>query len=109
MNKSTYVPEKVENRKSEVIRRMAYTDFDTVRYQLPEGIYPEFLPEPVKLKSRFGEYEATFKVDEKGLIYTRRMKMEKGTYPAESYNELIDFYRGVSKADNTKLVFVSKT
>jgi len=109
MNRSTYVPEKVESRKSNVVRRLAYTDFDTVRYQLPEGIYPEFLPEPVKLKSRFGEYEATFKVDDKGLIYTRRMKMDSGIYPPESYNELIDFYRSVNKADNTKLVFVSKT
>ncbi len=109
MNRSTYVPEKNDKRKAQIVRSLAYTDIDTIHYKLPEGIYPEFLPEPVKLKSRFGEYEATFKVDEKGLIYTRRMKMEKGTYPPESYNELIEFYRGVSKADNTKLVFVSKT
>ena len=109
MNRSTYVPEKVEKRKSDVVRKFAYTDFDTIRYHLPEGIYPEFLPEPAKVKSRFGEYEATFKIDEKGLMYTRKMKMNSGTYPPESYNELIEFYRSVSKADNTKLVFVSKT
>ena len=109
MNRSTFVPEKVESRKTKVVKRIAFTDHDTIRYHLPEGIYPEFLPEPVKINSRFGEYEANFKVDGEGLIYIRKMSMKKGEFPPESYTELIDFYRGVSKADNTKLVFMSKT
>jgi hypothetical protein len=88
---------------------MAYTDIDTIRYHLPEGIYPEFMPAPVKLSSRFGEYEATFSLEQDVLIYTRRIKMYKGEFPAESYFELTEFYRGVSKADNTKMVFMSKT
>jgi Domain of Unknown Function with PDB structure (DUF3857)/Transglutaminase-like superfamily len=108
-NKSTFVPEKVENRKTKVIRRMAYTDFDTVRYKLQEGVYPEFLPEPVKLQSLFGEYEATFKVDDRGLLYIRKMKVNSGEFAPETYQQLIDFYRSVNKADNTKLVFMSKT
>jgi hypothetical protein len=109
MNRSTYVPEKLEQRKSLVVRTMAYVDTDTIRFHLPEGIYPEFLPEAVKLKTRFGEYEATYKVDQGSLIYTRKVVMRKGEFPADSYNELIDFYRSISKADNTKLVFMSKT
>lgn len=109
MNRSTFVPEKTEKRKSPIILRMAYTDLDTIHYKLPDGIYPEFLPEPVVIKSRFGEYEAKYVVDEKGLTYIRRMRVNKGTFPPESYNEMIDFYRGVSKADHSKLVFVNKT
>jgi hypothetical protein len=35
--------------------------------------------------------------------------MNKGTYPPESYQELIDFYKNMNKADNVKMVFVSKT
>jgi hypothetical protein len=35
--------------------------------------------------------------------------MNKGEFPAESYNELVEFYRNVNKADNTKMVFLSKT
>jgi hypothetical protein len=109
MNRSTYIPEKVENRKTKVFRKMAYTDLDTIRYHLPEEIYPEFLPEDVKIKNRFGEYEASFKVQQGKLIYMRKVKMNKGEFPADSYNELIDFYRSITKADNTKLVFMSKT
>jgi transglutaminase-like putative cysteine protease len=109
LNKNTYVPQKVENRKTRVTRTFAYTDLDTIRYHLPEGIYPEFLPEAVKLKNRFGEYEASFKVDQNSLIYIRKMKMNDGVFPAESYSELVEFYQGVSRADNAKIVFISKT
>jgi transglutaminase-like putative cysteine protease len=109
MNRSTYIPEKVESRKTNVVRRMAYTDIDTIRYHLPEGIYPEYLPLPVKLKSLFGEYEASFTLDQDNLIYIRKLIMKKGEFPPQSYNELIEFYRNLSKADNTKMVFLNKT
>ncbi|SKC74706.1 DUF3857 domain-containing transglutaminase family protein [Ohtaekwangia koreensis] len=109
MNRSTYIPEKLESRKTNIVLRTPYTDFDTIRYHLPEGIYPEFLPEPAKIKSRFGEYETTFTVDAGSLLYIRKIRMNKGEYPAESYKELTDFYKNINKADNMKMVFMSKT
>ena len=109
MNRSTTAPEKVEQRKTRVVMGAPYTDIDTIHYHLPDGIYPEFVPEPVVIKSRFGEYEVKYQLDEKGLTYIRRMRMNRGEYPAASYQELIDFYKGVNRSDNTKLVFVNKT
>lgn len=109
MNKSTFVPEKLESRRTDIERRMAYTDIDSMHYHLPEGIYPEFLPEPIRINSRFGEYETQFKLDGNGLIYIRKIKIKSGEFPAASYNELIDFYKSINKADNTKIVFLSKT
>ena len=72
-------------------------------------LFPEFIPEKVTIKSRFGEYESSFKVDQGSLIYIRRIKINKGEFPAESYNELIDFYKSINKADNIKMVFMNKT
>jgi hypothetical protein len=109
MNKRSYVPEKVDNRKSKVVTRAAYTDIDTIMYHMPEGMYPEFLPEAVSIKSKFGEYDASFKVDGDGLLYIRRMKMVRGEFPPETYDELIEFNKNISKADKTKVVFLSKT
>ncbi len=109
MNRSTFIPEKVEARRTKVVRKSTYIDLDTIRYHLPEGIYPEFLPTPIKLKNRFGEYEATFQLDQDNLLYIRKVKMNKGEFPAESYTELIDFYRSMNKSDNIKIVFLSKT
>lgn len=109
MNRNNSVPEKIEDRKTDIVCTVGYVDLDTVRYKLPEGIYPEFLPEDVSIKSIFGEYETNIKVESEQLVYIRRIRVNKGTFPASSYPELIDFYRGISKADNTKVVFMTKT
>ncbi len=109
MNRSTFVPEKVESRKTKVVTNFAYTDSDTIRYHIPEGIYPEFLPQPVSIKSRFGEYEVNYKLDQNTLLYLRRVRMNKGKFPPESYPELVEFYKNINKADNSKIVFLSKT
>ncbi len=109
MNKLSHVPEKIAERKTEVVRRSNYIDVDTVNFSFPENLYPEFLPEPIKIKSKFGEYEASFKFDAGKVTYVRRMKVWKGRFPKETYSELVDFYKNVSKADNMKLVFLNKT
>jgi transglutaminase-like putative cysteine protease len=109
MNRSTYMPEKVENRKTKFYRKMTYVDLDTIRYHLPEELYPEYLPEPAKLSSLFGEYETKYSIDQGSLLYIRRVKMNKGEFPPEAYQELIDFYKSVNRADNVKIVFLNKT
>jgi hypothetical protein len=109
MNKISRVPEKIVDRKTEVVRRTNYLDRDTIQFNVPESLYPEFLPEPVKINSKFGEYEARFQFDAGKITYVRKMKVWKGRFPKETYNELVDFYKNVSKADNIKLVFLNKT
>jgi len=109
LNRSTYTPNPVEKRTTIVLQRIGFLDVDTIRYTLPEEVYPEFLPGPIKIKSTFGEYEATFQVEQGNLTYIRRLKMYKGEFPPSSYQELIDFHRSVIKADNTRMVFMTKT
>ncbi len=109
MNRSTYIPSKTENRKNNVFIKSSFVDVDSITYYIPEEIYPEFLPPSVKISNRFGEYEATFKFDQGKLLYVRKLKMTPGESPANSYTELIDFYKGINKADNMKLVFLNKT
>jgi hypothetical protein len=52
----------------------------------------------------FGEYYSEVKAENNRLIYTRKFSMYKGTYPADQYNLLLQFYESVEKADNTKIV-----
>jgi hypothetical protein len=109
MNRSSFLPEKTEERKTDIVVKWGWQDYDTIRYHMPENIYPEFLPEPVKITSRFGEYEASLKVDQGNVVYIRKLKMHKGRFPASSYKEFSDFYRSINKADNLKIVFLNKT
>jgi Domain of Unknown Function with PDB structure (DUF3857)/Transglutaminase-like superfamily len=109
MNRSTYIPPKTENRKNNVYIKNSFVDVDSITYHIPEEIYPEFIPEPLKISNRFGEYEASYKFSNGKLLYVRRLKRVPGEFPANTYNELIDFYKAINKADNTKLVFLNKT
>ncbi|MBX2897553.1 MAG: DUF3857 domain-containing transglutaminase family protein [Cyclobacteriaceae bacterium] len=109
MNRINHIPEKNENRKSVIVNRVPYTHVDTVVYNLPEAIYPEFVPEPVKIKSRFGEYESSYHLEQGKIIYMRKLKMNKGEFPADTYTEFVEFYKNLNKADNAKVVFVNKT
>jgi hypothetical protein len=109
MNRNTFVPEIIEQRKTPIVIRSGGIDMDTVVYHFNEQIYPEALPKPIKISNRFGDYQADFTANNGVLIYTRRLKVNKGEFPAESYNEMVDFFKNVSKADNTKVVFLNKT
>ncbi|WKZ59460.1 MAG: DUF3857 domain-containing transglutaminase family protein [Cyclobacteriaceae bacterium] len=109
MNRSVFIPDKVEERKTNVFRHMGYTDIDSVRYKMPEGIYPEFLPEPTRITSSFGEYETSVQIDRGDVLYVRKLKVFEGEFPAKSYTELVDFFKSINKADHGKLVFLTKT
>jgi hypothetical protein len=109
MNRRTTIPEKVDSRKTDVVLRRTFLELDTITYKIPDTIYPEILPDAIRIKTRFGEYEASFTLHEGSLVYTRKLRIEKGRFPPESYTELVDFYKSISKADNTKVVFLTKT
>lgn len=109
MNRNKFIPEKLETRRTEIVEDVGFIDYDTIVYRIPDEIYPEVLPQPSKFSSRFGEYEANYKIDQGLVVYTRKLKINKGRFPASTYNEFVDFYKSISRADNTKLVFLNKT
>jgi hypothetical protein len=109
MTKTSFAPAKVEHRKSKVVIREGFLHIDSIHYRIPDNIYPEGLPESKKFTSIFGEYESQYILDQGKLLYVRKFKFKEGTYPESSYNELIEFTKNISKADNTKVVFINKT
>jgi hypothetical protein len=109
MNRSSFIPEKVEQRKTKVVRYFSYTDIDTINYHVPGSLYPEVLPSPMKFTSQFGEYESSLELNQGSVIYTRKLKIFKGEFAPELYEEYIEFYKKINRADNTKIVFQSKT
>ncbi|MEL6535451.1 MAG: hypothetical protein AAFQ98_08570, partial [Bacteroidota bacterium] len=86
-----------------------FENIDTVSITLPEGYYPEVLPEPIQIESDFGSYSAEFQYGEKGLVYIRRNTRQAGVHDAEKYNEFVTYLNQIKKADRTKVVLVNKT
>lgn len=109
MNRSGYLPEKISDRKTDLVIDNGFVHIDSIEYKIPEHLYPEYLPRPVQLQSSFGSYEATCIAEEGRLLYVRRFTLRKGRYPAAKYNEYVEFRRAIGKADNTKLVLMNKT
>lgn len=109
MNRSTHIPEAMENRKTNIVSHLTFTDIDTVQYHVPEDLYPEVLPGAVSIKSQFGEYECSFKMDQGSVVYIRKLKIFKGNFPPTAYSDYVEFFKKVNRADNTKIVFLGKT
>jgi hypothetical protein len=90
-----------------VADEMAYTDTDSLTFDLPDGFSLEHTPEPLTIKSAFGHYSATFKLTGKRLLYTRELVLNNIEQPKESLGTLLDFMRAVEKADKVKMVLVA--
>ncbi|TPE43727.1 DUF3857 domain-containing protein [Pontibacter mangrovi] len=106
MSKWRYVPDQKAKRLTDVVRKLAYVDVDTVEIEVPVGYTVEYLPGKIKHQSVFGEYEADVKVDGQRITYVRRMQMHKGRFAPDTYAQLVAFYNNVVKADAEQVVLV---
>jgi transglutaminase-like putative cysteine protease len=109
-SKWEHVPAEMEKRQSEVeVSRYDYVDNDTIKFQLPEGYYLEHKPEDVNVQSVFGHYKVVVKVEANTVTYIRQVSLNQGRFPKEKYQEWVEFYRQVARADKMKIVVVSTT
>jgi hypothetical protein len=106
MNKWDSTPNSVENRTLEVVRSSAYTNSDTVIYELPAGYSLEFKPNDMAYDTEFGTFKATTKVEGQKVTYVRTIQMHKGRYKPEAYTKMLEFMNNIVKADGQQLVFV---
>jgi hypothetical protein len=86
-----------------------YKDIDSVTIDIPNGYEQESIPQSVSLKTKFGSYTSTIKLENNKLTYLRIREQFSGKYPAKDFKELADFYDRIYKADRSRLVLVKKT
>jgi len=103
-NQMESAPARVDNRTMAVYRQYAYLDKDSVLLRLPVGFKVETLPHGKTLNSEFGAYCSTIALKDNQVLYQRKLKMNRGIWPKEKYNALIDFYAAIINADKVKLV-----
>ena len=100
---------KTDTREAPMEIAWGYEDIDSVYITVPEGYYPEVLPEDYVFDSEFGSYEGHFEFSEEGLLYVRRYMRKEGKHAAEAYNDYVDFLTQIEKADRAKIVLVNRT
>jgi hypothetical protein len=86
-----------------------YKDIDSMSIDLPNGYEPESIPQALSLKTKFGSYATTLKLEKNKLTYIRIREQYAGKYPAKDFKELSDFYDRIYKADRNRVVLVKKT
>lgn len=104
LNRRTGVPQKTKDRKYSFKIQLSYQDSDSIVFTIPEGFEIEFLPEPVRIETEFGEYHSSLKQDGNIITYFRHDKRKRGTYLPEKYNDYIRFVKQIADADNQKMI-----
>ena len=99
MNKQTYIPEKVRNRKSEVCIRRAAMENDTITFQLPSGYKVAELPTNQSITNKFGKYFSIASTKGNLITYIRHFELFKGNFPSNEYTDFRDFFEQISAAD----------
>ncbi|MBS1233444.1 MAG: hypothetical protein H6R34_8, partial [Bacteroidetes bacterium] len=97
------VPKKVINRKSDVVFRRSVSTCDTITLMIPRNYSVESVPGEIKNDSRFGTYSLRSLVQGNKVVCIREMDIKKGRHLPSAYTELIDFYKKIAAADNTKI------
>ncbi|MGZ2371475.1 DUF3857 domain-containing protein [Ancylomarina sp. YFZ004] len=108
MNRKTYIPKKLKERKNPIVLNYPYCDIDSIQYTLPENMTIENLPKTVNLETEFGKYSNQIMVNENKITYIRNYEMYKGQFPAEKYEAIRKFYKSIVRADKAKLILKLK-
>ena len=108
LNRSTTRITDTSDRKYDYVFDMAWRDADTVMITLPEGYNPEAIPPQVSLKTKFGTYLSTVKLEGNKLFYLRVREQYAGRFPAKDREELSKFFEAIYKTDRSRVVLVKK-
>jgi hypothetical protein len=97
------VPLVTKKRRSPVLVRRSYHEYDSITYVLPSGFRADSKPIEYHLNSDFGDYSyRCFPIDNK-LIYIRSLKLFKGLFETSRYTDLIDFLEKIETADSRQV------
>ncbi|MEL6562415.1 MAG: DUF3857 domain-containing protein [Bacteroidota bacterium] len=109
INRTEYIPSKVENRTSDFKVRYERNVIDSITFELPPGIHIEYLPKEKHIESEFGRYEVSYEKGDGYLKYFRKLSTKKGVFDKKLYEDYVKFNEDCVKADKQKVVFVKST
>jgi hypothetical protein len=93
-------PRQVLNRTTNVYINDGYTQVEEISYTIPPGYHLDMLPLDVTVTEPFGKFSAHMTLNGNQLTYKRKLKVIDGTYPKDSYQDVVDFFQSVVDADD---------
>ncbi len=104
-NRSTLKLEDKE-RKYPIRFSMAYQDADTAVFLVPAGYTVEARPKDLNIENQFGKYSITYRINKNNIEVIRYESINRMTYPASAYAELVKYFDAIYKADHNRIVLV---
>lgn len=81
---------------------------DSLSFQMPKNYIPDNLPEPILIKTPFGEYITSTTFNNGTLFYYRKLLQHGGCFAVKDYSAWLDFCKAINKNDSQQIVFKVK-
>jgi hypothetical protein len=97
-----------EPRNFDYVFSYEFHDEDSEEIEIPDGYEIEAAPQEVTIKTKYGSYSMSAKVEGNKIIYKRTREQFSGRFPAKEQKEIVKFFEDIYKADRSRFVLVKK-
>jgi len=77
---------------------------ETIRFSLPEGFAVDEKPADVELHAEFGDYSASWVVEDGALVFARELTVRSAEVAPDGYAAVRDFSRAIAGAEQAPVV-----
>jgi transglutaminase-like putative cysteine protease len=81
---------------------------ENVKIKLPSGFIVDEIPEATQLETPFGKYSASYVVNGEYLVFSRSLRLNRTTVPADKYDTVRNFFGRVHSAEQSPVVLMRK-
>ncbi|MDM1553362.1 MULTISPECIES: DUF3857 domain-containing protein [Chryseobacterium] len=93
-----------ENRELPFEIRQSFEDEYEISFIIPKGYKTDETPDDISINSEFGRYKLSFVKSGEEIKVSRKIQVNKGTYPKEKYNDYVGFRKKILNMDNSKIL-----
>lgn len=104
-NRLSSIPDEVRNRTHDVYINRGYVDEDEFTYILPASYKLDKELISKEIEKPFGSYKMSISLVGNKLTLKRRLQVNDGTFNKDDYENVINFYEAVARADNYQMAF----
>lgn len=84
--------------------RQSFEDEYEISFMIPKGYKTDETPDDININSEFGHYKLSFVKNGEEIKVSRKIQINKGTYPKEKYNDYVGFRKKIINMDNSKIL-----
>jgi hypothetical protein len=90
------------------VRIRARSRRNIIRLRTPEGFVPDEVPDPVKVTSEYGDFEAYWSVKDGEILFDQTVRYKDITVPAADYSKVRSFFDRFAGAQGSAVVLIRK-